>query len=88
MTVLGATTLHIMTDEQIEMMLAKHKAILIEELSKKKVVESPMTKSATAKFLKCSEGTVTRRFNHLRHVVEDGTIYWYASEIESYIKKQ
>ena len=50
--------------------------------------ESPMTKKETARFLKCSTDTVDKRFGHLRHVVPNGPIYWYASEIENYIKKQ
>lgn len=59
---------------------------LVQELSKKKVIEQPMCRKEVAKFLKCAPETVTRNWNHLRHVV-DGQIYWFASEIEAYIKE-
>jgi hypothetical protein len=85
MTVLGSKVVYELTSEQIKE-FAKEIIAQDRALSKPKQSEPPMTKQETAKFLKCSTDTVDRRFGHLRHVVPNGPIYWYASELENFIK--
>ena len=60
-----------------------------EELSKVRaeVIESPMNRKETAKYLKCSVKTVDENWRHLRHMV-NGTPYYFKSEIEAYIKEK
>jgi hypothetical protein len=87
MTLLGATTLNVLTDEQIEQLLEKHEAKIIAKLGKNKCLESPMTTKETARYLRCHENTVRKNWSHLRHMA-GGTPYWLASEILEYIKEQ
>jgi hypothetical protein len=87
MTVLGSTTLNVLSDEQIEMLLTKHEAKVIARESKKKVVEQPMNRKAVSKFLNCHINTVDKNWKHLRHMTKGGTPYWYASEIDAAIRK-
>jgi len=53
----------------------------------KKSTDVLMTKKQTAKYLQCDVNTVNRRVLHLRHMIK-GKPYWYASEIENFIKRK
>lgn len=52
-----------------------------------KMRQTPMTRTETAKYLKCSTDNVDKNWRHLSHLI-GGTRYWYADEIENYIKKR
>jgi hypothetical protein len=62
------------------------------ELGQKKQIEKPLTKEGAAKYLSISEGTLDERFRtgklpaRLRHT-NGGTIYFFASELEEFIKQ-
>jgi hypothetical protein len=64
------------------------KEIFREELKRtaQEHYERPMTLKEAAKFQKCGTQTFSKHFGHLRHVVPNGPIYWYAREIEEYVK--
>jgi hypothetical protein len=74
----------------LDKIISEMKKSFHDEVQKLKVEtrEQPMTRKETAKYLKCGQTTLTKHWQHLKHVTEGGTPYWWASEIEKYIKEQ
>lgn len=91
MTMLPNTVLHVMSDEQLDKLIreAIQRGF---ELGQKKPLEKPLTKKEAAAFLRIDPWTLDRRFKSgkiplsLRHVVS-GSIYFFASELEAFIRK-
>lgn len=77
--------------EQLKELISEVRETVIEEM-KEKGWEKPLTKKQAAKFLSISEGRMDVKFREgqlplkLRHT-GTGTIYFFASELESFIKK-
>ena len=60
---------------------------LIEHISQVKVIDQPMSKAKTAKYLGCSPATVDKHYRHLRHLTPGGQPIWFQSELEKYLKQ-
>jgi hypothetical protein len=91
MTMPLASVLNVMSDEQLEKLLKKAVQEGI-ELGQKKPIEKPLTKEEAARFLRIEPRTLDLRFQthrlpvSLKHVA-GGSIYFFASELEAFIKK-
>lgn len=91
MTMLPTSVIYQLTGEQFKELIAEVKATVIEELSRKKVIEKPMTREEIAAYMRIDPITLDRRFKsgklprNLRHS-NGGTLYFFASEFEELIK--
>lgn len=90
-TMMPASILHVMSDEQLDKLIreALQRGF---EIGQKKPIEKPLTREEAAKFLRIAPRTLDLKFkNHklplsLRHHAA-GTIYFFSSELEAFIKK-
>ena len=91
MTMLPTNILHVMSDDQLDKLIQKAIQEGFER-GQKKPIEKPLTKQEAADYLRISLSTLDQRFRNktlpvsLRHI-SGGTIYFFASELESAIKQ-
>jgi hypothetical protein len=91
MTMLPTNILHVMSDDQLDKLIQKAIQEGFEK-GQKRTIEKPLTKQEAANYLRISLSTLDERFRSqalptsLRHY-NGGTIYFFASELEAFIKK-
>lgn len=91
MTMPLASVLHVMSDDQLDRLIQRAMQEGFQQ-GQKKSYEKPLTKKEAAAFLRINPWTMDRRFKtnklpaSLRHVV-DGSIYFFASELQEFLKK-
>lgn len=93
MTMQPNSVLYQITSDNLEKFLEKYTSVVIEEFSKKKVIEKPMTREEAANYMRISPTTFDRRLKNgtlpmaLRHI-NGGNIYFFASELEAELKRK
>lgn len=91
MTMLPTSVLYQISESDLEKLIIKAEEKGFER-GQKKPFEKPLTREEAAAFLRIEAATLDRRFKSnklplsLRHVVS-GSIYFFASELEAFIKK-
>lgn len=86
-----ASVLHVMSDDQLDKLI-KESLQRGFELGQKKPIEKPLTKKEAADYMRIHIKVFNKRFKtgalpaNLRHYV-DGTILFFASELEAFIRK-
>ena len=91
MTMLPASVLYQISESDLEKLIAKAEQKGF-ELGQKKPIEKPMNSVEAARYLGINPKTLSRKFcngdlpSSLRHVV-GGSVLFFASELEEYIKK-
>lgn len=91
MTMLPASVLYQISSSDLDRLMSEYKRTVIDELSRKKVIEKPMTREEIAAYMRIDPTTLDRRFKSgklphtLRHH-NGGTLYFFASEFEEFLK--
>lgn len=91
MTMLPTNILHVMSDEQLDKLIQKAIQEGFEK-GQKKPIEKPLTTKEAAAFLRIGLSALYRRIQTnalpttLRHY-NGGSIYFFASELEAFIRK-
>lgn len=91
MSMLPNSVLYQISGTDLDMLLNQYKEYLMNELSRKKVIEKPMTREEIAAYMRIDPTTLDRRFKSgklphtLRHH-NGGTLYFFASEFEEFLK--
>lgn len=85
-------TSYALEQEEFDMLIEKVVEKVVEEVNKLKAVEKPRTREEMAAYMNISPTTFDRRIKtgvlpqYLRHF-NGGTLYYFASEFEAFLKK-
>jgi len=92
MTLFSSQAIYQFTGEQLKQLIDEVKATVIQEMNRKQSLDKVLTKQEAAAYLRIHVTTLDERFRErklptsLRHY-NGGSLYFYQSELENFIKR-